>query len=265
MLVDGNKIAEDIISSSIFQTNEQKKLCFIVFMDTPESRSFISRKQRMAQKLGVTTDIEVINNVDEDEAIRIIEGICKEFDGVVVQLPLPKVYNINKIVNSVPVERDIDMLSDASQERFLKSETKRVPPVPGAVEEILYRMNFDLVDKNIVILGKGKLVGEPIMTFFRKNDIPFKALDIEDTPDEIAFYLKEADLIISGVGVPNMITPDLIKEGVAIIDAGTSEQAGKLRGDVDPSCLDKAIFLTPVPGGVGPITVAVLYKNLFIE
>ena len=134
--------------------------------------------------------------------------------------------------------------------------------IAQAVHEILESCNVSLNGKKIVVAGQGRLVGEPVHLMFNRMKVPHRVIDIKTSKKEKLALLKDADIIISGMGVPHSIKPDMIKKGVVIIDAGTSEQSGKLVGDVDPACGDVASFMTPVPGGVGPLTIVSLLRNL---
>jgi methylenetetrahydrofolate dehydrogenase (NADP+)/methenyltetrahydrofolate cyclohydrolase len=133
--------------------------------------------------------------------------------------------------------------------------------VVSAVDEILKRNNVSLKKNKFVVAGKGKLVGRPVAVWLAGEGADVLAVD--DQTGDINKQLKQADVIISGIGKPGFITPDMIKDGVVLIDAGTSEQAGKLAGDIDPACADKASLLTPVPGGVGPVVLSMLFNNLW--
>ncbi|MES2214309.1 MAG: bifunctional 5,10-methylene-tetrahydrofolate dehydrogenase/5,10-methylene-tetrahydrofolate cyclohydrolase, partial [Patescibacteria group bacterium] len=164
---------------------------------------------------------------------------------------------------AVEPDLDVDLLGAETKKQFINGETKRLPPVAGAVMEMLGRSKISLLKKRIVVLGRGKLVGEPVGMLFEREGIPFDHIDKETSNEEILGLLSQADIIISGIGVPHFILPEMVKDGVVIIDAGTSESGGKLAGDMHPDTASKTSFYTPVPGGVGPVTVAVLYRNLF--
>ena len=132
-------------------------------------------------------------------------------------------------------------------------------PVAGAIEEILERSTIDVRGKKCVVVGAGKLVGAPAAYLMRRLGSDVSVVTLESgSLDE----LKTADIVILGAGNPGFVTPEMIKEGVVLIDAGTSEQGGKVRGDADPACSEKAALFTPVPGGLGPIAVAMIFKNL---
>jgi len=161
----------------------------------------------------------------------------------------------------IPKDLDIDCLSKEIKDSPIK-ESHMIPPVAGAIKYILVDVNTEIKNKKIVIIGYGKLVGEPVYKWFLKNNINPKIIDIKTEENIKKELYKEADIVISGVGIPNLLTGNYFKKDVIIIDAGTSEQSGVITGDCDPSCKDIASIITPVPGGVGPLTVACLFKNL---
>ncbi len=267
MIADGKLIAH-ILEQKLSEhsaTVPTKKVCFILFGDNPGSKQFVAMKSRVAERLGIVVKVlHYLENISTDEAVRIIQEVSREqYAGIVIQLPLPTGLDRDTILNSVPVDIDIDMLGDEAKKRFLAKKTNIIPPVARAVNEILNFYTVNVREKNILIVGRGKLVGEPIGMLFSVMNIPYNIIDIDTNEKEKIELLQSADIIISGAGAPGFILPSMIKEGVVLIDAGTSEQNGKLVGDVDPLCEKKASLITPVPGGVGPVTVMSLFLNLY--
>jgi methylenetetrahydrofolate dehydrogenase (NADP+)/methenyltetrahydrofolate cyclohydrolase len=169
------------------------------------------------------------------------------------------------VIDSIPTEMDIDMLSEDSLVQYRAANTERTAPVAAAIQEMLWHHKIILIGKKIVVLGRGRLVGEPIIALLDRQELEYKVFDIDSNEEEKLAALKEADVVFSGMGMPHAITEDMVKDGVVLIDAGTSEQKGKLVGDIDPSCYEKAQWYTPVPGGAGPLTVVCLLRNLFLE
>ena len=135
-----------------------------------------------------------------------------------------------------------------------------MPPVVGAIAEILKRESVSVKDKNVVVIGKGALVGEPAAVWFKQQGARVVVLDRKTK--NISMVTKDADIIVSGAGVPSLITADMLSDGVIFFDAGTSESGGVLKGDASPECALKCSIFTPVPGGIGPITIAVLLRNV---
>lgn len=268
MIINGTQLAKHLEQDlkQKLQIQPRKSVAFVLFGNDPASLQFIGIKSRVAERIGIETKLfHYTEQITTDDALSSIQEIVgQNFDGIVVQLPLPVGMDIEKILNSVPVEKDIDVLSDQAKQSYQNKTSNMIPPVAGAVYEILKSINVSMNDKNIVLLGNGKLVGEPVGMLLSRENLPFSIIDKDTGLEERSEKLLNVDVIISGVGIPHMIKPDMVKDGVILIDAGTSEQSGKLAGDIDPECADKATYITPVPGGVGPVTVVCLYGNLFL-
>jgi methylenetetrahydrofolate dehydrogenase (NADP+)/methenyltetrahydrofolate cyclohydrolase len=263
MIIDGNEIKKELVAE--LKTQGKKRVCFLQFGSDAASTTFVKMKMKLATEIGVEA-VHVQKDITQtDEALHILGEIVEQhYDGIVVQLPLPAGIDTELVIDSLPTAYDIDMLSEDAKVQYRNATTMRTAPVAAAVQEILWHHKIMLVGKKIVVVGKGRLVGEPIAMLLDRQELPYTWIDIE-TPAEVRLQaLRDADVIISGSGVPHSITPDMVKDGVVLIDAGTSEQQGKLAGDIDPACADKASLYTPVPGGVGPLTVACLFKNLFL-
>lgn len=265
MIADGKQIAQHIEEQLLpqFQQLPVKKVVFVMFGDNAASRQFMGIKSRVAQRLGINAEIKIVpESTATDEAVSIISELSNNHDGVVVQLPLPGHLDVEQVLNAVPAEKDIDVLSSVSLQQYKQGISNRVPPVAAAVRHVLDYYNMTFNDEKIVIVGHGKLVGQPVACMLDRMNIPYDIITTSLSENERNEKIKNADIIISGTGVPYMITPDMVKAGVVLIDAGTSEQSGKLVGDIDPECASKALLMTPVPGGIGPITVVALFENL---
>jgi methylenetetrahydrofolate dehydrogenase (NADP+)/methenyltetrahydrofolate cyclohydrolase len=223
---------------------------------------FIKYKEKFGSAIGVhTTVIKLSEATTTDMLIEAIQ-IHAHVTGIIVQLPLPEHIDTSKVLENVPVEQDVDVLSPHGLENLRKGVQSYLPPVVGAVAEIFNQEHVDLVDKKIVIIGKGKLVGLPISYWLESKGLSptiltRDSLDFNDT-------IRNADIIISGAGSPSLIKPDMIKQGVILLDAGTSEEGGIIQGDIDEACSSSASIFTPVPGGIGPITIAILFRNLLL-
>ena len=266
MIANGKLIAkkmEDELKRKI-EKLPLKKLCFVMFGENLASTQFVGMKVRMAERLGISATVKKFPEVLEtNEVCSLIQNISAQgYNGIVVQLPLPEYLDTQKVLNSVPFKLDIDILSDQAKASFVHGDSGKIPPVARAVFEILDFYNTSLKHKNILLVGNGKLVGEPVASMLTRKGNLFHMIDKNSSEEEKKLHLKSADIIISGAGSSGLIKPDMVKDGVVLIDAGTSEQAGKLVGDIDPECAQKASLITPVPGGVGPVTVVSLFANL---
>ncbi len=265
MIVDGTLLAREI-------ARELKDQCALVGVpptlrvisvgDDPVTVKYLQRKKEMAESIGVRFSLTALpEKVTEDALIGVVRGMVKDMDttGVLVQLPLPSHIDAANVLSFIPPHKDPDVLSAPSRDLFVTGEGL-LPPVIGALEEILKRHDVSLDGKRVVVVGEGNLVGKPASTWAAARGARVSVVT-EHTKDPGA-VLREADIIVSGAGVPGLITSDMITEGVVILDAGTTDVGGSLKGDADPSCAEKASLFTPVPGGVGPLTIVMIYKNL---
>jgi methylenetetrahydrofolate dehydrogenase (NADP+)/methenyltetrahydrofolate cyclohydrolase len=266
MIIDGNAIAEDILDTlkcKISQKHKDVSLCVFVVGSDYATEKFLSIKKKKAEEIGVRVNVTRFPSAitTKDLILRIQERINEHaVDGVIVQLPLPKHIDTYSVLESIPVEKDIDVLSSKSRKAFKDNVLDIIPPVIGGIKEIIDRTEVSLIGKHAVVIGRGALVGEPAVVWLERQGVTVDVLD--KSTSNFRDCVKEADIIISGAGVPGLIKPNMIKEDVMLFDAGTSESDGKLAGDAEKECLDKCKVFTPTPGGIGPITVAVLLQNL---
>jgi len=266
MIINGKQIQEEIkqsLKEVIAHSGKTYRLVVVYVGNNPVSDRFVGMKKRFGEEIGAEVDVRhYAEDTTQEEILAEIGrfGADETCQGIIVQLPLPEHVDVEMALNAVPPEKDIDVLSEEAMRRFGDGILPFVPTVAGAVAEILKRHDISLEGKEIVVVGKGRLVGAPIIRWVEREGIKPVVIDGDTiAPDEI---LRKADIIIAGAGSPHMIKPDMVKDGVVLIDAGTSEQAGKLAGDIDPACSGKASLFTPVPGGVGPITIAIIFRNL---
>ena len=268
MIIDGRKIAEELkisFKEKVVLLDDVPTLVVIMVGDDSASKQFVGIKKRFADAVGIPIQLIYFSKeTDTKTLVDVIKNLSADNNvgGIVVQLPLPEHIDARNVLNAVSVKKDVDMLSDSAIEQFNKNESQTLPPVTGAFAEILCHEKVDVKDKNVVVVGHGALVGKPAAVWLKRKGARVKILD--KRVEDISEFTREADILILGAGSPGLITPEIIKNKVIILDAGTSEAAGKLVGDADPTCAEKCSIFTPVPGGIGPITVAMIFKN-FLE
>lgn len=261
MFIDGKAIQKNIELILRKVAQEKTYVLDIIYVgDNPVIETYIRAKKRFGEMLGITVRVHHLPQETTyeqiEERLRIIEI---DSSGVIVQLPLPQSLDTSQIINSIDPRLDVDILSTSAYENFLAKKNKRYPPVLQAVLYAIDAYNIELSGKNIYVLGNGRLVGRPIADYLTINNLPFTQMT------KINFSvsrLKEADIIFSGMGMAHMITPDMVKDGVVILDCGTSEEGNTVQGDVHPAVSEKASYFTPVPGGIGPLTVTALFNNV---
>ena len=259
MVVDGKAIAESIYQELApkFQAIEKEvKLGIVIVGENPVIESFVRIKMRAAERLGVRmVRRDLPETASESEIISTLKELAAQTDAVIPQLPLPKGINVNNVLSAVAPGKDVDALNP----KIAEEDRPVHAPVALAVVEILKRSGFEIKGKRTVVVGGGRLVGAPSAWLLRSLGANVSMFTLEEGSVE---DLKDADIIVSGVGKPGLIKPEQIKQGVALTDAGTSELNKKIQGDADPECAEKASIFTPVPGGVGPVAVAMIFRNL---
>jgi methylenetetrahydrofolate dehydrogenase (NADP+)/methenyltetrahydrofolate cyclohydrolase len=279
ILLNGKKLSEKIIKNikkEIKSRRLELRLAVVQVGENPVSQIFINQKKKACQKTGINFKLfEFPAKIKKPELKKEIEKICQnpKNSGVIIQLPLSKRFLPEDLLNLIPGEKDIDVLSENSLGRFYQGTLKILSPTVQGILYLLKKYKIGLKGKNIVIVGAGRLIGFPLAIQLLKEKATVSVLN-EFTRDA-KFFTQKADILVSGVGKPNLIKESMVKKGVIIIDAGTSIGKGKPRrnalgilqgrlvGDVDfQSVSKKASHITPVPGGVGPMTVACLLENL---
>lgn len=265
MRVDGKQIQDDLkadLKKRIAETTKTFRLAVIYAGDNDVIDRYIEVKKDFGEDIGVPVAVHRFSgDITQNKLQEEIESVLtRKTDGVVIQLPLPRQIDEQMMLNLIPVRLDVDVLSKAAYQAFARGDLAVMPPVVAAVAEIFNRHNVSLTGKNVLVIGRGRLVGLPTIAWLLRSGITPDIVDrrTEDIDDRI----RAADVIISGAGSPHLVTPDLISDGVVLVDAGSSESEGVIKGDIDPVCAEKASLLAPVPGGVGPITVAKLFENL---
>lgn len=248
MIVSGKEIAEGVYARL---PKRPLKLGIIVGEKNPVIDSFVRIKERAAERLGVTLVREELpEDSNTHEAVAALLSLSEKVDGIIVQLPLPGRIDGETVLAAISGEKDVDGISLSPRVR---------PPVAEAVKEILEYSNYDAAGKKAVVVGSGRLVGKPCARLLEALNASVTVLERGDSLD----VLKDADVVVLGAGEPGIVQPEHLKNGVVLIDAGTSETGGKVKGDADPACAEIAAVFTPVPGGVGPVAVAMIFKNLF--
>lgn len=266
-LLDGKKLSEKILANlkkEVRKSNLKLRLAVVQVGENSVSQIFINQKKKACKLVGV--DFKLYHF---DKKIN-PQGLKKEIkkivrnpanSGIIIQLPLPKKFPPEEFLNLIPEKKDIDVLSEKNLGEFYQGILPILPPTVSGVLGLLKNYKIELKGKNIVVIGAGRLVGFPLAIQLLKEKATLSVLN-EFTKDAPSF-IKKANILISGVGKPNLIKGKMVKKGVVIIDAGSAMKKGKLVGDVDSKEIyKKASYITPVPGGVGPLTVACLLENL---
>ena len=268
MYIDGRGIRDRIQAELTLAVSRRSKtpcLAIVIIGSNPVIEGFVRAKKRFAETIGVEfNEYRFEESISEDEILRVLEELARDqkVSGIVVQLPLSEHLGVDRILNAIPAAKDVDVLSHEALNSFSLGTLKILPPVVGAVQEILREGNVVPQGRKALVVGQGRLVGVPVAVWLRQEGAQVTV--VGEPTEKLSDFTKTADLIVSGAGSPGLIQPEMLTPGVVLIDAGSSESLGKIVGDVDPACESLASVMTPVPGGVGPVTVAVLFRNLII-
>jgi methylenetetrahydrofolate dehydrogenase (NADP+)/methenyltetrahydrofolate cyclohydrolase len=265
MIVDGKHIQRELkqaLRERVTQGGRRIVLTIVIAHETLAIRKFVELKQRFGREVGVEVEVEVLPalNQSTEKLLQLLLHTTRHSDGIVLQLPLPHNIELAPILKLFPLSHDVDVLGETTFQQFKEKTLPFLPPVVGAFAEVLHKHGYQLAGRKVVVVGEGRLVGEPAAVWARNMGGQVTVVNVY-TPD-VGAATRDADVIISGAGAPSLITPDMVKDGAILLDAGTSESEGVLTGDIDPGCADKAALYTPTPGGIGPITVAKVFENL---
>ena len=268
-LLDGKevklKILEDL-KQKLLNLNEKLGLVVIQIGNDPASDVYVRQKKKMAEDLGYNFNhINLDENVNEDEILAIIDMLNNDnlVDGILVQMPIPSTLNVKRIQNAILPYKDVDGLTDINIGKLVHNEDSLVPCTPMGIIDLLDYYNIDIEGKNVVIIGRSDLVGKPLASLMINRNATVTLCHSKTI--NLDFYTKNADILVVAIGKPNFIKRDSVKDGAVIIDVGINRMAnGMLCGDVDfDDVKDKVSYITPVPGGVGQMTVAELALNTY--
>jgi|GEM_PF-673579 len=277
-LLNGNTIAERELERqreklSQIGNDSKPSLAIMQVGENPRSKKYIERKESFGKNIGASVHVfSYDKNFSVDDLKREIKVLQKDYSGVMIQLPIPgfSAEETEDVLSSVDIEHDVDCLNsktlDLCKNKSTELDDGFQPPVAGGVALLLEQAGIDIKNSklNFVVLGKGKTVGLPVASMLERYGVQYVSLDEHSDPETYKTSLLKADVVISGIGKAHILKPEMVKDGVVLIDAGVDFQGGKLCGDVDPLCYEKAKFYSPVPGGVGPAGIASLFQNLLL-
>ena len=267
--IDGKAISaavKEAVKAEVAQLKEKgitTGLAVIIVGEDPASKVYVANKKKACEALGmISREYALPENTTEDELISLIEKLNsdKKINGILCQLPLPKHINEKKVIDSIIPEKDVDAFHPQNVGKIMIGDYDFVPCTPAGIMEMLKYENIDVSGKRCVVIGRSNIVGKPMaMLLLHKNGTVTVCHSKTENLKEIC---READILVAAVGRANFVTADMVKEGAVVIDVGMNRVNGKLCGDVDfDSVKDKTSAITPVPGGVGPMTIAMLMKN----
>lgn len=272
-ILDGKQIAKDYRQGLQDQVEALKekgftpKLSVILVGNDGASQSYVRSKKKAAEKIGMISEIvHLEETATEEEVLNELNKLNNDdsVSGILVQVPLPKQVSEQKILEAINPEKDVDGFHPINIGKLYIDEQTFVPCTPLGIMEILKHADIDLEGKNAVVIGRSHIVGQPVSKLLLQKNASVTIL--HSRSKDMASYLKDADVIVSAVGKPGLVTKDVVKEGAVIIDVGnTPDENGKLKGDVDYDAVKEiAGAITPVPGGVGPLTITMVLNNTLL-
>ena len=283
IILDGKKTSNDIKSELSVLVDELMKkgkrpphLAAVLVGNDGASLTYVGSKVRSCEKIGYkSTLIHLPETTSEDELLEQIHSLNtdKEIDGFIVQLPLPKHIDEEKVLMAVDPHKDVDGFHPTNFGKMALDMESFIPATPYGIVELLDRYKIDISGKHAVVIGRSNIVGRPMSILFSRKSSPGNATVTltHSRTKNLEAITKEADIVVSALGVPNFLTKDMIREGAIIIDVGITRvpddskpKGYVITGDVDyENVKEKASYITPVPGGVGPMTIAMLLQNTY--
>lgn len=265
-IIDGKKISLEVkekLKNEISALVKKPTLVVISVGDDPASKVYVKQKEKCAQYVGINYIHLNYDQIEENILLSKIEELNNDnsINGIIVQLPLPKYLDSAQIVNAISPQKDVDGLSYINAGKLLNNERCLVSCTPKGIMYLLENEKIDLEGKNVVVIGRSILVGKPMMNLLINANATVTLC--HSRTKEIEKITKKADVLIVAIGKKHFIKKDMVKRGSVIIDVGINRVDGKLYGDVDyDDVYDKVKKITPVPGGVGPMTVVMLMSNV---
>lgn len=276
-ILDGRIASKHILNDINIKIKEisplfrNPRISIILIGNNPASETYVNSKKKLSTSVGIQCDVfRYDDSVLEEDIIKKIKDINEDesYDGVMVQLPIPKHININNIINEIDPNKDIDGFHPLNFGKFSIGQDGFKPATPYGIIKLLEFYNIETKGKHCVVIGRSNIVGKPI-SIMLGNDFSIGNCTVThthiETPKELLYQqCRMADIIIVAVGIPNFITKDMVKNGVIIVDVGINNINGKLVGDVDYKSVSPLCeWITPVPGGVGPMTISTLLLNTY--
>lgn len=238
-------------------------LAVILVGNDPASRVYVSNKEKACADVGIrSVEFTLPEETTQEELLALVADLNTRADihGILCQLPLPRHLDDKAVIAAIAPEKDVDAFHAANVGHIMIGDYTFLPCTPAGVMELLHRSNIDVAGKTCVVIGRSNIVGKPMaMLLLHENATVTICHSRTQNLKEVC---RSADVLVAAVGRPKFVTPDMVKPGAAVIDVGINrDENGKLCGDVDPAVDEVAGWLTPVPGGVGPMTIAMLLKN----
>lgn len=268
-IIDGKLVSSAVkerVKNEVAELNQKGvSVCLAVILvgEDPASQVYVSNKKKACEQLGIISQEYLLpENTTQDELLSLVKKLNndKTVNGILCQLPLPKGLDENAIIEAIDPNKDVDAFHPVNVGRIMIGDYDFLPCTPAGVMEMLKFYNIDISGKECVVIGRSNIVGKPMsMLLLHKNGTVTTA---HSKTKDLSDVTRRADILVAAVGRANFVTADMVKDGAVVIDVGINRIDGKLYGDVDFNTVkEKASYITPVPGGVGPMTIATLMQN----
>ncbi|NLP48288.1 MAG: bifunctional methylenetetrahydrofolate dehydrogenase/methenyltetrahydrofolate cyclohydrolase FolD [Clostridiales bacterium] len=269
-LIDGKKVAADVLDKVAHEAQELKSqgkevtLAVIIVGDDPASRVYVNHKRKDCEKVGIRSlEYALAEDTKQEELMALINELNgrEDVDGILCQLPIPKHLDEKAVLKAISPAKDVDAFHPTNVGYIMLGDYTFLPCTPAGVMELLYAYDIPIEGKHCVVVGRSNIVGKPMSMLMLKENATVTVC--HSRTRDLASITKQADILVAAVGRAKFITADMVKEGAVVIDVGMNrDEEGKLCGDVDfDSVAPKSSAITPVPGGVGPMTRAMLLEN----
>ncbi len=266
MLIEGKKIAQDVIEKAkkeISGLKSKPKLSAVIVGDNPASKLYVKMKKKACIEARLECEIHEFNaTTNEKSIISLIKKLNSDrsVSGIMVQIPLPDNLNTKTIVNSIHPDKDVDGLTEYGLGAVAMGEEEMAPCTPKGIVKLIESTGVGFKGKHIVIINHSNIIGKPLALMLLNRNATVTVC--HEFTENLKEHTKKADILVTATGILDLIKKDMVKSGAVVIDGGVNKDSGKVRGDVDfEKVKDVAGFITPVPGGVGPMTIAMLIKN----
>ena len=268
VIMDGKKLAKQTkadIAARVKQSNKKLGLGTILVGTEPGSVAYVEGKHSDCAEVGINSiRVNLPVSASEQEIIKAVTDLNNnpECTGFIVQLPLPKSVDTEKILLAIDPKKDADGLNPVNLGNLVLSVNKIIPCTPRAILALLNEYKIKLSGSKVLIIGRGTTVGRPLSILLSQKPIDATITLAHSATTNLTDLIKEADVVIAAIGIAHFIKPNMVKPGATVVDVGITRVDNKLLGDVDPAVAQVAAFFTPTPGGVGPMTRAMLLSNL---
>ena len=268
-LIDGKVISAAVkerVKNEVAALKQQgitTGLAVIIVGEDPASKVYVNNKKKACEALGIISEEYALpENTTQEELLSLIDTLNKKdsINGILCQLPLPKHLDEAAVINAISADKDVDAFHPVNVGKIMQGDYDFVPCTPAGIMEMLAFEGIDIAGKTCVVIGRSNIVGKPMaMLLLHKNGTVTICHSRTQNLKEVC---KNADILVAAVGRPNFVTNDMVKDGAVVIDVGINRVDGKLVGDVNfADVCEKTSYITPVPGGVGPMTIAMLMQN----